>query len=79
MNLFRYGFPIFETRLEVNYMRHSKQNVVMKTICLDYLRLEENISNKGNNKITELRTSNSKMPIETGRWQNISREDRICH
>jgi hypothetical protein len=19
------------------------------------------------------------MPIETGRWQNISREDRICH
>ena len=23
-------------------MRHSKQNFVMKTICLDYLSLEEN-------------------------------------
>jgi hypothetical protein len=60
------------TRLEVNSMRHSKHNFVMKTICLDYLSLEEK-------QISKLRTSNCKMPIETGRWQNISREDRICH
>ena len=41
INLFRYGFPILKTRPEVNSMRHSKQNFPMKTICLDYLSLEE--------------------------------------
>ena len=28
--------------------------------------------------ITKLRTSNLHLPIETGRWYNIPREDRIC-
>ena len=29
--------------------------------------------------ITKLRCSNLKIPIETGRWSNIPRQDRICH
>ena len=29
--------------------------------------------------ITKLRTSNLKIPIETGRWNNIPKEDRICN
>ena len=37
------------------------------------------LSQFGRKQIPKLRTSNCKMPIETGRWQNISREDRICH
>jgi hypothetical protein len=28
--------------------------------------------------ITKLRVNNIKFPIETGRWRNINREDRIC-
>ena len=28
--------------------------------------------------ITKFRTSNLHLPIETGRWYNIPREDRIC-
>ena len=28
--------------------------------------------------ITKLRTSNLKLPIETGRWSNIPKENRIC-
>ena len=28
--------------------------------------------------ITNLRVNNIKFPIETGRWRNIDREDRIC-
>jgi hypothetical protein len=37
------------------------------------------LSEFGRKEISKLRTSNCKMPIETGRWQNISKEDRICH
>ena len=29
--------------------------------------------------ITKLRTSNLKIPIETGRWHNIPVEERICN
>ena len=29
--------------------------------------------------ITKLRTANLRLPIETGRWYNIPREDRICN
>ena len=29
--------------------------------------------------ITKLRCCNSKIPVETGRWVNIPREERICH
>ena len=29
--------------------------------------------------ITKLRTSNLKIPIETGRWHNIPVSERICH
>ena len=28
--------------------------------------------------IAKLRVNNIKFPIETGRWRNINREDRIC-
>jgi hypothetical protein len=37
------------------------------------------LSEFGRKQISKLRTSNCKMPIETGRWQNISRKDRICN
>jgi hypothetical protein len=37
------------------------------------------LSEFGRKQVSKLRTSNCKMPIETGRWQNISREHRICH
>jgi hypothetical protein len=37
------------------------------------------LSEFGRKQISKLRTSNCKMSIETGRWQNISREDTICH
>ena len=38
------------------------------------------LSEFGRKQISKLRTSNCKILIETGRWQNISREDRfvIC-
>jgi hypothetical protein len=38
------------------------------------------LSELGRKQISKLRTSNCKILIETGRWQNISREDRfvIC-
>jgi hypothetical protein len=29
--------------------------------------------------ITKFRCSNIKLPIETGRWSNTPREERICH
>jgi hypothetical protein len=29
--------------------------------------------------ITKLRCNNIKLPIETGRWPNTPREERICH
>jgi hypothetical protein len=29
--------------------------------------------------ITNFRTSNLYLPIATGRWDNIPREERICH
>jgi hypothetical protein len=29
--------------------------------------------------ITKLRCNNIKLPIETGRWPNTLREERICH
>jgi hypothetical protein len=31
------------------------------------------------NMITKFRCNNIKLPIETGRWSNIPREERICH
>ena len=31
------------------------------------------------NMITKFRCSNIKLPIETGRWSNTPREERICH
>ena len=40
---------------------------------------ENYLSEFGRKQISKLRTSNCKMPIETGMWQNISREDRIRH
>ena len=47
-----------------------------KNFCLEnyLLRLGEN------NRLwlTKLRTSNLRLPIETGRWYNIPREDRKC-
>ena len=44
----------------------------MRTI---YLRLSEH----SRIWITKFRTSNLHLPIETGRWYNIPREERICH
>ena len=29
--------------------------------------------------LAKFRTSNHKLPIETGRWSNIPRNQRICH
>ena len=37
-------------------------------------RLNEN----NRNWITKLRASNLRIPIETGRWQNVPKKDRIC-
>ena len=31
------------------------------------------------NMITKFRCNNIKLPIETGRWSNTLREERICH
>jgi hypothetical protein len=31
------------------------------------------------NMKTKLRCNNIKLPIETGRWSNTHREERICH
>ena len=31
------------------------------------------------NMITKLRCNNIKLPIDTGRWSNTHREERICH
>ena len=31
------------------------------------------------NMITKFRCNNIKLPIETGRWSNTPREERICH
>lgn len=46
-------------------------NLNWKTICLNYLQTRA--------LITKLRCCNLKIPVETGRWVNIPREERICH
>ena len=39
-----------------------------------------NINNFENRRaLTKLRTSSHTLKIETGRWQNIDRKDRLCH
>ena len=73
INLFRYGFPILETRLEVNSMRHSKQNFAMKTICLDYSSLEENRYQNSGHLIVRYRYKRE------GSWTFLERtEFAIC-
>ena len=79
---------IFTNQIQIN-LKPLLLNVVEINICrYDFpilkSRLEANSmrhskQNFGSKQISKLRTSNCKMQIETGRWQNISREDRICH
>ena len=38
-----------------------------------------NLSEQFRIPITKLRTSNIKFPIETGRWHNIPKEERLCN
>lgn len=40
--------------------------------------LLSNISTKNKILLCKFRTSNHKLPIETGRWSNIPKSDRIC-
>ena len=37
------------------------------------------LSTKNARILCKFRTGNVKLPIETGRWFNIERDDRICH
>ena len=37
------------------------------------------MSTKNARILCKFRTGNVKLPIETGRWFNIERDDRICH
>ena len=37
------------------------------------------LSTKNDRILCKFRTGNVKLPIETGRWFNIERDDRICH
>ena len=37
------------------------------------------LSTKNARILCKFRTGNVKVPIETGRWFNIERDDRICH
>jgi hypothetical protein len=52
-------------------------SVFKKDFCIENYLLR--LSEHSRIWITKFRTSNLHLPIETGRWYNIPREERICH
>ena len=77
-----------ETRLkdiEIQNWRREKQDVsklrfytMYKTVFAPEPYLYMNITKKFRNALARLRMSSHKLAIETGRHQNIAREDRLC-
>ena len=65
-SLFKNGLVIYIPLLVDKFTLFSKKIFVLRTI---YSRIW----------ITKFRTSNLHLPIETGRWYNIPRAERICH
>ena len=45
---------------------------------LDIEKYFEKLDNRNIKTLCRFRTTNDKLPIETGMWQNIARENRKC-
>ena len=70
INTYNNGIVKNVTRLEVLITECSSmklENYLLK------------LSTKNARILCKFRTGNVKLPIETGRWFNIERDDRICH
>ena len=70
INTYNNGIVKNVTRLEVLITEFSSmtlENYLLK------------LSTKNARIVCKFRTGNVKLPIETGRWFNIERDDRICH
>ena len=78
---------IAKRTLKDNFLQHWYGLLETSSKSLTYqifkteLKLEPyliNLSQKSKVCFTKFRTSNHRLPIETGRWNNIERNDRIC-
>lgn len=64
-----------------NYINNSSKRIryrIFKTtfVCEKYLNT---LSIKFRNILVKFRTSNHRLPIEVGRWNNLKRHERICN
>ena len=59
-----------------NSSKGKNLNYIKDAVCLEnfFLILPKHLYLK----MVHFRTGNHKMPVETGRWQNIELDDRIC-
>jgi hypothetical protein len=69
INLFKFGEEKLQTLQEVI-------SIFKQLFCLESYLLRFDQQNR--NFITKFRVSNTKLPIETGRWYNISKDHRKC-
>ena len=66
----------------INHMKHHNKKLDFLKDLKDVHETEYylNINNFENRRaLTKLRASSHTLKIETGRWQNIDRKDRLCH
>jgi hypothetical protein len=71
-SLFKNGLVIYIPLLVDKFY-----SVFKKDFCIENYLLR--LSEHSRIWIAKFRTSNLHLPIETGRWYNIHREERICH
>ena len=81
-------FPLYDKSVFIHILRdqfvhiYSSSrgqfySVYKKGFCIENYLLR--LSEHSRIWITKFRTSNLHLPIETGRWYDIPREERICH
>ena len=71
INLFKNGFQIWITPAREFYKVVKKKDFKFEQYLI-------RLSKQDRVFITKLRTSNLKLPIESGRWNNIAKELRLC-
>ncbi len=77
-----------EQRLKDQWITSWNANLVSKSICSSYKFYKDiycfehylvNLTKANRISLTKLRASNNRLPIITGRYNNISKEDRVCN
>ena len=77
-----------KTRLQCQFVQNWNQDVFNSSKCLNYrlfkttFILEKYITElslKSAITLAKFRTTNHKLPIEKGRWENIERNQRTCN